>query len=77
MDEPITPHKIIKLINSEFKIRFLYPLFVLSGFKLIKEFDNNSLNKKFKFGVIYMKKGQVKNKMIKKCLCLEYIILKI
>jgi len=33
--------------------------FFTQGFKLIHNFDNHTVNKTFKFGVIYMKKGQV------------------
>lgn len=59
LEEPITPVKVLKLIHSEFKPKIVYPLTVLNGFKLIKNFDLHTVNKNFKFGVIYMKKGQV------------------
>ncbi|CAF0799635.1 unnamed protein product [Brachionus calyciflorus] len=59
IEEPIQPDKIIQLIKQDLKIKFLYPLVNLNGFKLIKEFDNHSMCKNFKFGVIYMKKGQI------------------
>lgn len=58
LEEPIQPDKVIQLIQPEFRTKFIYPLVNLNGFKLIKEFDNHSISRHFKFGVIYMKKGQ-------------------
>ncbi|RNA18404.1 rap1 GTPase-activating 1-like isoform X7 [Brachionus plicatilis] len=58
VEEPIQPDKIVQLIQPEIKIKVIYPLVNLNGFKQIKEFDNHSISKHFKFGVIYMKKGQ-------------------
>ena len=54
----LTPHLVCRLISAEIKIKYFYPLTDLQGFKLVRNFDNHTLNKNLKFGVIYMKKGQ-------------------
>jgi hypothetical protein len=38
---------------------FIFAFYFLKGFKNVKSFDLHTVNKNFKFGVIYMKKGQV------------------
>ena len=58
LEEPVQPEKIVQLLQPEFRAKFIYPLVNLNGFNLIKDFDNHSISKHFKFGVIYMKKGQ-------------------
>ena len=58
IEDPITPPKICKHILPDLRIKFLSPLSILNAFKLIRNFDNHTANKNFKFGVIYMRKGQ-------------------
>ena len=61
IEDPITPPKICKHILPDLRIKYLSPLSILNAFKLIRNFDNHTANKNFKFGVIYMRKGQVRS----------------
>lgn len=46
-----------------YELKQIYDLLTIfslkKAFKLVANFDNHTINKNFKFGVIYMKKGQV------------------
>ena len=46
-------------MHPELDVRTLSPLIDVGGFKQVRQFDSHTVNKNFKFGVIYMKKGQV------------------